>query len=131
MPARTGIRGNAEDYYYSRTFVEHLVCLVQDEHLDVSGAKVSSFDHVKHPPWRPGHNVLAVVQLADVFSDVCSSDARVTLHTHVVTQSQYNLGGEEGWSGEGGMGGERNKGGRGRIEGRGEREKNMSYSVSY
>ena len=45
----------------------------------------------EHPAWGPRHYVLPVVQFTDVFSDVCASDAGMTLNVHVVSQSKNNL----------------------------------------
>ena len=73
------------------TFVQHFICLVENQHLYVASTEVATFDHVEHSTGCPRHNVLSVVQLPDVFADVCASDTRVALDTHVVTQSQYNL----------------------------------------
>lgn len=103
----------------SPTFVEHLVGLVQDQHLDGSGPEAPAADHVcthtkvtpegrghaprphpdptqlrlltKHTSWGPRHHMLAIVQLPDVFTHVCPPDAGVTLDVHVVPQSQQHL----------------------------------------
>ena len=41
--------------------VEHLIGLIDDEHLDSAGAKVSSLNHVKHAPGSAGHNLDTVI----------------------------------------------------------------------
>ena len=70
--------------------VEELVGLVQDQHLDVSGAEVAAADHVCHTAWGPGDDVLAVVELADVFADVGAADAGVALYVHVVAECEQD-----------------------------------------
>lgn len=72
---------------FAEAAVEELVSLVEDEHLDVSRAEVSAADHVCDAPGGAGNDVLAVVELFDVFADVCTADAGVALHVHVVAKS--------------------------------------------
>ena len=55
------------------------------------GAQSSPTDHVKHSPGSSRDNVLAVVQLADVLTQIGASDAGVALDVHVVPQGQDNL----------------------------------------
>ena len=38
--------------------VQHFVSLVEDEHLDVSGAQVATTDHIEHTAWRSNNDVL-------------------------------------------------------------------------
>ena len=45
----------------------------------------------KHSARCTRHHMLSVVQLANIFSNIRSSDTSMTLHTHVITQSQHNL----------------------------------------
>lgn len=68
--------------------VEQLVRLVEDEDLDVPRPQVAPLDHVDDPPWGPGNDVLAVVELAHVFSDGSASDAGMALHVHVVSEGE-------------------------------------------
>ena len=82
------------------TFVKHLISLIQNQHLDVSGAEVASFDHVKHSPGCARYDVLTVVQFADVLADIGSPDTSMALNTHIVTESQDHLGGGGGREGE-------------------------------
>ena len=72
-------------------FVEHLVCLVEDQHLDSPCPQRPTPDHVEDTAWRARNHVLAVVQLPDVFAQVRATDARVALHVHVVSQGQHHL----------------------------------------
>lgn len=45
----------------------------------------------EHTSWRARHDVLAVVKLAYVLAHVGAPDAGVTLHVHVVSQSEQHL----------------------------------------
>ena len=74
-----------------KPFVEHLVCLVEDQHLDAPCPQRPTPDHVEDAAWRAGNHVLAVVQLPDVLAQVRAADARVALHVHVVSQGQHHL----------------------------------------
>ncbi|KAI6762674.1 hypothetical protein HG530_008654 [Fusarium avenaceum] len=66
----------------SESLVEELIGLIEDQHLDVSGTQVSSSDHVCYSAWRAGDDVLAVVELADILSNVGSTDTSMTLNIH-------------------------------------------------
>ena len=91
----------APGHSFTLTFVKHLISLIQNQHLDVSGAEVASFDHVKHSPGCARYDVLTVVQFADVLADSGSPES-MALNTHIVTESQDHLGGggREGERGE-------------------------------
>ena len=71
--------------------VQHLVSLVQHQHLDAAGAEGPPPDHVEDPARGAGDHVLAVVQLADVLAEVGASDAGVALHVHVVSEGEHHL----------------------------------------
>ena len=45
----------------------------------------------KDSSWGAGDDVLTKVQLADIFSDVGTSDAGMAEDTHVVTKGQNHL----------------------------------------
>ena len=65
--------------------------------LDVPRPQVPPPDHVEHSSGCSRDDVLTVVELLDVLSDRRSSDARVALDVHVVTQREddaLDLGGE-------------------------------------
>ena len=70
---------------------EHLVGLVEDEHLDVAGAKGAAVDHVVHAAGGADNDVNALLQLADVVSHIGSSDAGVALGLHEVTELDDNF----------------------------------------
>ena len=68
--------------------VEELVGLVQDEHLDVARAEDAAPNHVEDLAGRPGEDVLAVFEFTYILADGSAADARVTLHVHIVAQSE-------------------------------------------
>lgn len=72
-------------------FVEHLVGLVQHQHLDRSGPQHAPLDHVEDAAGRSAHDVLTVIQLSDVLAQVCAADAGMALDVHEVTQSEDDL----------------------------------------
>lgn len=97
-------------YLLFEAFVQHLVCFIKDQHFNGTSPQIATFDHVytqtilhavststqaheptKHSSWSSRHNVLPVVQLPDVFTNIGASDARMTLNAHVVSKSQDNL----------------------------------------
>ena len=87
----------------AEALVQQLVGLVQHQHLDVARAQVAAADHVGDAARRAGHDVLAVVELADVLADVGAADAGVALHVHVVAEGHddgLDLGGELARGGE-------------------------------
>ena len=70
----------------AETTVEQLVGFIQNEHLDVAGAQVAATDHVGDTSRSTRDDVLAVVELADVFADVGSTNACMALDIHVVAE---------------------------------------------
>ena len=71
--------------------VQHLISLVQHQHLDASCSQCPPPDHVEHTARSTTDHVLTIVQLPDVLAQVGASDAGVTLDVHVVSQRQDNL----------------------------------------
>ena len=71
--------------------VEHLVGLVQYEHLDVARLQVMPMDHVDDAAGRARDDVLAVVELLDVVAQARAANARVTLHVHEVAEGEHHL----------------------------------------
>jgi hypothetical protein len=69
-----------------KALVEEFIGFVQDEHLYVAGAEYAPSNHVKNPAGCSGDDVLAIFKFTYVFTNRGASDARVTLHIHVVTQ---------------------------------------------
>lgn len=77
--------------------VKQLVGFVENEHFDVARAKVAAPDHVGDATGGARDDVLAIVELADVFADVGAANAGVALHVHVVAEGhdhRLDLGGE-------------------------------------
>mmetsp|Transcript_2117 Transcript_2117/g.5660 ORF Transcript_2117/g.5660 Transcript_2117/m.5660 type:complete len:305 (+) Transcript_2117:403-1317(+) len=71
--------------------VQHLVRLVQNEHLDLAGAEVPLLDHVEHAPWRARHDVDARLEGVDVVRDPLAANAAVDLHVQVIAEGQAHL----------------------------------------
>ena len=65
--------------------------LSSHQHLDSSGSEIPSANHVEYSAGRSGDDVLSVIELPDVFADICAADACVTLNRHVIAQSQDHL----------------------------------------
>lgn len=75
---------------FPESLVKEFVGFIQDEHLDMTSAQVSTSDHVSHATGGSRDNVLAVVQFADIFANVRSSDTSMALHVHVVAKRHDN-----------------------------------------
>ena len=52
---------------------------------------ITLHSHTKHASWGARYNMLATVQLCNVFPDIGAPDAGMTLDTHVVAQCQHHL----------------------------------------
>ncbi len=70
---------------------EHLVRLVENEHLDVAGAECTPIDHVIYAAGGANNNVDAFLQLANIVPNIGTSDARVALGLHEVSELDDNL----------------------------------------
>mmetsp|Transcript_1012 Transcript_1012/g.2689 ORF Transcript_1012/g.2689 Transcript_1012/m.2689 type:complete len:399 (+) Transcript_1012:376-1572(+) len=70
---------------------EHLVCLVDHQHLNATRAQRAPVDHVEDAARRAGHRMHASLEPAQVLSDGLAADARVALHGHEVAQGQHHL----------------------------------------
>mmetsp|Transcript_49830 Transcript_49830/g.115711 ORF Transcript_49830/g.115711 Transcript_49830/m.115711 type:complete len:260 (-) Transcript_49830:164-943(-) len=71
--------------------VQHLICLVQHQHLDLARAEMPLLDHVEDTARSPRHNVDAGLKCVDVIRDTLPTDAAMNLHIQVVTQSQTHF----------------------------------------
>ena len=76
---------------FLEALVQHLIGLVQHQHLDATGSESAPTDHVEHTARSSRNDVLSIVKLPDVFSKVGSSNARVALDIHVVPKCQHHL----------------------------------------
>ena len=52
---------------------------------------VLTFRLTKDPSRSARYNVLPVVQLPDILTNICPTDTGVALHTHVVSNGQHYL----------------------------------------
>mmetsp|Transcript_138 Transcript_138/g.252 ORF Transcript_138/g.252 Transcript_138/m.252 type:complete len:462 (+) Transcript_138:109-1494(+) len=71
--------------------VQHLICLIQHEHLDLAGAEVPLLDHVEDAARSAGDDVAAGLEGVDVIGDALAADAAVDLDVQVVAEGQANL----------------------------------------
>jgi len=70
------------------TFVEQLIRLVKDKHLDVPRTQVPAPDHVEDATGGARNNVYAVVKLSDILANGSATDACVALDIHVVSKGE-------------------------------------------
>lgn len=70
---------------------QHLVSLVQHEHLDLVGAQHLAADHVRDTTGRADDDVRARLQLAHIVTHVGATDARVARGVQEVAQRQHHL----------------------------------------
>merc|ERR1719474_2501538 len=71
--------------------VQHLVGLVEHQHLDPASPQGAAADHVEHSAWRSRDNMLSIVKFPDVFTKVGPASSGVTLHIHVIAKRQNHL----------------------------------------
>ena len=69
-----------------KSFAEHIVRLVKNEHFYVLGTETLPTDHVKHPARGSRYDVDAFVEYANVLADSRTSNASVALDAHVVAK---------------------------------------------
>lgn len=79
-----------EDFIYLvlEAAAEHFVGLVQDEHLDVRGAKGLAIDHVKDAPGSADNNVHTGLEAGNVFTNACSTDTCVAADIQFLAKRQ-------------------------------------------
>jgi hypothetical protein len=75
---------------FAKAPVEQLVGFIKHKHFDVPSAKVASSDHIGNPTRGARYNVLAIVKLSYVFTNICTTDTGVALHVHVVAECHDN-----------------------------------------
>ncbi len=71
--------------------VEHLIRLIQHEHLDVASAEMPLLDHVEDTSRSTRHDVNSGLQSPDVVRDTLATDAAMDLHVEVVAKGQAHL----------------------------------------
>lgn len=74
----------------AETLVEELIGFIENQHLDVSGAKMAAANHIGNTARGAGHNVLTIVELANILSNVGTTNASMALDVHVVSQRHDN-----------------------------------------
>ena len=74
----------------AETLVKKLVGLIENQHLDVSGAEMAAANHVGNTTRSTGNDVLTIVELANILSNVGATNASMALDVHVVSQSHHN-----------------------------------------
>ena len=80
---------------FAESTIEKFVGFIEHQHLDVACAQVAPADHICHTTWCSRNNMLAVIKLPDVFTNICSSNASMTLDVHIITKGHHdglNLG---------------------------------------
>ena len=70
---------------------EHLVSLIEHEHLEVLRAESAAVDHVLDTAGRADDNVSAALKLLHVLADAGATNAGVALNVHVVRKGNDDL----------------------------------------
>lgn len=71
---------------------KHLICLVQDEQLEVVRLQEAPLHHVVDAAWCADDDVLTLLQDADVLTDDRATDASVHLNTKVLADLMHDEG---------------------------------------
>lgn len=71
--------------------VEHLVSLVDDEHLQEVGVEVFVLEHVNESPWRGDDDVHALAAALFGLGDGCSSDAAEGVDVEELPDSSHDV----------------------------------------
>ena len=70
------------------TFVQQLVRLVEYKHLDVPRPKTPPTNHVENSSRCTRHHVLPILELTNVLANGGTTNTRVALDIHIVSQSE-------------------------------------------
>jgi hypothetical protein len=73
------------------TSTQHLIGLVKEELTNRIQTQSTTVDHIKDTTWGTNDNVDSSLEGTNVVTDGGSSDARVDLNVHVVSQGDDNL----------------------------------------
>eukprot|EP00967_Tisochrysis_lutea_P128495 scaffold219812_cov38-Tisochrysis_lutea.AAC.1 len=65
--------------------------LIDHQHLNGTGTQVAPADHVEDTPGSTRDRVDASIEPSDVLPNRLASDARMTLHRHVITERKHHL----------------------------------------
>lgn len=70
---------------------QHLVSLIETEHLDAISLESASVDHVKYTSGGTDDDVRSIVELGHVFPNSSTADTGVAVDIEVIAQSDYDL----------------------------------------
>ena len=70
---------------------QHLISLVEDEHLHAVGAEHATLDHVLDTAGRADHDLRTILQSLHIIAHAGSTNAGVALNAHKVTDSDDDL----------------------------------------
>ncbi len=70
--------------------VQQPVSLIQNQHLDMASSEISSTNHIGHASRSTRNNVLSIIQLTNILSNIGSTDTGMTLYIHVIAKSHDN-----------------------------------------
>ena len=70
---------------------EHLISLIQDEHLDGVGLEVAALDHILNTTWRSHDHLGAILERLLIVSDAGATDAGMTFDVHKVANGHDDL----------------------------------------
>ena len=73
------------------SLIEHLVCFIQNEHLNRMSFEGSPLDHIEHSSRSATYYVHSMLQLGNVLVYIPPSDAAEYFHTHVIAKSHHHL----------------------------------------
>jgi hypothetical protein len=85
-PSRRGRKRGEQN-----TYREHLVRLVQDEHLHRVGLEEAALDHIMDTTRSTNDDLRAVLESLHVLADAGAADARVALDVHEVSDGDDHL----------------------------------------
>mmetsp|Transcript_27194 Transcript_27194/g.63561 ORF Transcript_27194/g.63561 Transcript_27194/m.63561 type:complete len:205 (+) Transcript_27194:860-1474(+) len=76
---------------FFESLVEHLVSLIDHQHLQVTSTKVATTYHVEHAPRSSADNLHTVVKPANILTNTLTTNACMALNVHVVAKCKANL----------------------------------------
>ena len=89
----SGLRKELEDVVdlLGETTRQHLIGLVEDEHLDVVGLEHTALNHVLDTTRSANDDLRTILQSLHVLADVGTADTRMALNVHEVTNGDNNF----------------------------------------
>lgn len=70
---------------------QHLISLIQNEHLDVLGVECPAVDHVMHTARCANNNVGTTLQFPHVLTHQCASNTGMALSAKIISQCQNHF----------------------------------------